>query len=209
MKSLFLKIFLSFWLAQALIVALVVLATVIFRPQTESPFFEYIKSNTAQQLAQAYETGGAAGLSSRLDALNNNLRIQAFLFDDQGRELTGRTGSGVGKAAEPWCGTAAKGWLHRFSTRRLVSQQVVTEAGQRYLMAAEVPPRPLPLSLREKPPGAGLEILAMAVLVSGMICYFLAGYLTADVSRLRAAAQQLAAGDLSARAVDAFRTTSR
>ena len=37
MKSLFLKIFLSFWLAQALIVALVVLATVVFRPQTESP----------------------------------------------------------------------------------------------------------------------------------------------------------------------------
>jgi two-component system sensor histidine kinase CpxA len=54
--------------------------------------------------------------------------------------------------------------------------------------------------LRQKPPGAGVEILAMHVLVSCIICYLLAGYLTSDVSRLRAATQQLAAGDLSARA---------
>jgi two-component system sensor histidine kinase CpxA len=67
-------------------------------------------------------------------------------------------------------------------------------------MVAEVPARPwLPL-LRQKPPGAGLEILALAVLVSGIICYLLARYLTSDVRRLRAATQQLAAGDLSARA---------
>ena len=61
MKSLFLKIFLSFWLAQALIVALVVLATVAFRPQTESPFWDYIKINTTDQLVQAYESGGPQG----------------------------------------------------------------------------------------------------------------------------------------------------
>jgi two-component system sensor histidine kinase CpxA len=43
-------------------------------------------------------------------------------------------------------------------------------------------------------------ILMIAVLVSGIVCYVLAGYLTSDVRRLRAATQQLAAGDLSARA---------
>jgi two-component system sensor histidine kinase CpxA len=67
-------------------------------------------------------------------------------------------------------------------------------------MVAEVPPRPwLPL-LRQKPPGTGLVILAMAVLVSGIVCYVLARYLTSDVRRLRAATQQLAGGDLNARA---------
>ena len=67
-------------------------------------------------------------------------------------------------------------------------------------MVAEVPPRPwLPL-LRQKPPFTGLMILMIAVLVSGIVCYVLAGYLTSDVRRLRAATQQLAAGDLSARA---------
>lgn len=67
-------------------------------------------------------------------------------------------------------------------------------------MVAEVPPRPwLPL-LRQRTPGTGVVILMIAVLVSGIVCYLLAGYLTSDVRRLRAATQQLAAGDLNARA---------
>jgi two-component system, OmpR family, sensor histidine kinase CpxA len=200
MKSLFLKIFLSFWLAQALIVALVVLATVVFRPQTESPFWEYIKSNTAEQLVQAYEAQGPAGLNAKIDQLSTTLRLHAYLFDDQGRELAGR-------AAPPWAHRLSRsldpqgmGWMHRFSPRRFVTHEVSAADGHHYIMVAEVPPRPwLPL-LRQKPPGTGLVILALAVLVSGVVCYFLAGYLTSDVRRLRAATQQLAAGDLSARA---------
>ena len=42
--------------------------------------------------------------------------------------------------------------------------------------------------------------LIIAVLSSGLVCYFLAWYLTKPVARLRAATQQLAAGDLTARA---------
>jgi two-component system sensor histidine kinase CpxA len=200
MRSLFLKIFLSFWLAQALIVALVVAATVVFRPQTESPFWEYIKAHTADQLMQAYEAGGPPGLSRKLDEFNNSLKLQAFLFDDQGKELSGRK-------APDWAYRLSRGLdpqtialFHRLSARRFVTHQVTAADGHRYIMVAEVPPRPwLPL-LRQKPPGAGLEILALAVLVSGIICYLLARYLTSDVRRLRAATQQLAAGDLSARA---------
>jgi two-component system sensor histidine kinase CpxA len=200
MKSLFLRIFLSFWLAQALIVALVVLATVVFRPQTESPFWDYIKTNTAEQLVQAYETGGPSGLNSRIEQLNTTLRFHAFLFDDQGRELAGRS-------APEWAHRLSRGlapqsmsWQQRFSPRRFVTHEISNESGHRYIMVAEVPPRPwLPL-LRQKPPGTGVVILALAVLVSGIVCYFLAGYLTSDVRRLRAATQQLAAGDLNARA---------
>lgn len=200
MKSLFLKIFLSFWLAQALIVAMVMLATVVFRPQTESPFWEYLKANTAEQLVQAYEAQGPAGLNAKIDQLSTTLRLHAYLFDDQGRELAGRV-------APPWAHRLSRsldpqgmGWMHRFSPRRFVTHEVSAADGRHYIMVAEVPPRPwLPL-LRQKPPFTGLAILAIAVLVSGIICYVLAGYLTSDVRRLRAATQQLAAGDLSARA---------
>jgi two-component system sensor histidine kinase CpxA len=44
--------------------------------------------------------------------------------------------------------------------------------------------------------------LLIAVICSGIVCYFLARYLTSPVVRLRAATQQIAAGDLSARAGD-------
>jgi|HubBroStandDraft_6_1064221.scaffolds.fasta_scaffold07161_6 two-component system sensor histidine kinase CpxA len=200
MKSLFLKIFLSFWLAQALIVALVVLATVVFRPQTESPFWDYIKTSTTDQLVQAYETGGAPVLTARIDQLGNSLRLKAYLFDDQGRELTGRPAPGWASRLSRGLDPQDVGFLHRFSPRRFVSQEVTTAGGGHFIMVAEVPPRPwLPL-LRQKPPGTGLVIMALAVLVSGIVCYFLAGYLTSDVRRLRAATQQLAAGDLRARA---------
>ena len=199
MKSLFLKIFLSFWLAQALIVALVVIATVVFRPQTESPFWEYIKEHTAQQLVAAYETGGSAALNTQIDQLSKTFKFQAYLFDDQGRELAGRV-------PPSWAQRLSQGqepqavWRQRFSPRRFVTHEITFADGHRYIMVAEVPPRPwLPL-LRQKPPVTGFTILALAVLVSGIVCYLLGRYLTSDVRRLRAATQQLAAGDLSARA---------
>jgi two-component system sensor histidine kinase CpxA len=199
MKSLFLRIFLSFWLAQALIVALVVLATVVFRPQTESPFWEYIKTNTADQLLQAYQAGGAATLNRKIDELRSTLHFQAYLFDDRGRELGGRS-------APPWAHRMSNGldpherWWQRFSPRRFVTHQISDPTGHPYIMVAEVPPRPWVPLLRQKPPGTGVVILAIAVLVSGIVCYLLAGYLTSDIRRLRAATQQLAAGDLNARA---------
>ena len=199
MKSLFLRIFLSFWLAQALIVALVVLATVVFRPQTESPFWEYIKTNTADQLLQAYQAGGAPTLNRKIDELRSTLHFQAYLFDDQGRELGGRS-------APAWAHRMSNGldpherWWQRFSPRRFVTHQISDAAGHPYIMVAEVPPRPWVPLLRQKPPGTGVVILGIAVLVSGIVCYLLAGYLTSDIRRLRAATQQLAAGDLNARA---------
>jgi two-component system, OmpR family, sensor histidine kinase CpxA len=200
MKSLFLKIFLSFWLVQALIVALVVLATVAFRPQTESPFWEYIKAHTADQLVLAYEAGGTAGLNAKLDQLSSALKLQAFLFDDQGRELAGRSAPAWALTLSQTRDPLSMGWMRRFSARRFVIHEVSAADGHRYVMVAEVPPRPwLPL-LRQKPPFTGLLILTLAVLVSGIVCYVLAMYLTSDVRRLRAATQQLAAGDLSARA---------
>ena len=201
MKSLFLKIFLSFWLAQALIVALVVLATVVFRPQTESPFWDYIKINTADQLVQAYESGGPKVLDAKIDQLGTTLRLKAYLFDDQGKELAGRQAPAWAQRLSHRLDPQGGGVFHRFSPRRFVSQEVTTAGGRQYIMVAEVPPRPwLPL-LRQKTPGTGLVILALAVLVSGFVCYVLARYLTSDVRRLRAATQQLAAGDLNARAV--------
>jgi len=200
MKSLFLKIFLSFWLAQALIVALVVIATVVFRPQTESPFWEYIKEHTAQQLVDAYETGGAPGLDKQIDQLSTTFKFQAFLFDDQGRELAGRTVPAWAHRLSSGLEPQSIGWTQRFSSRRFVTHQVSAADGHRYVMVAEIPPRPWLPVLRQKPPGTGLFVLALAVLVSGIVCYSLARYLTSDVRRLRAATQQLAAGDLSARA---------
>jgi two-component system sensor histidine kinase CpxA len=199
MKSLFLKIFLSFWLAQALFVALAMVAAIAFRPQTESPHWEYIRTHTAAEVVSAYEAGGSARLARTLDDIDRGLRIHVYLFDGSGRNLTGRS-------VPSWAPLLLRGeqpsrgaWLDWFSPRRFVIQDVTGKSGQQFKMVMEVPPRPWPLLLREHPPGTGL---ALAVLTSGLACYFLARYLTGPVRRLRSATQKLSAGDLSARAVE-------
>lgn len=54
-------------------------------------------------------------------------------------------------------------------------------------------------------PGVPVAILAIALIVSAGVCYFLASYLASPVDRLRLATQRMAAGDLSVRVLPALR----
>ena len=60
MKSLFLKIFLSFWLAQALFLVLAILVTLAFRPRTSS--WEALLATALNDSVSAYEQGGKTAL---------------------------------------------------------------------------------------------------------------------------------------------------
>ena len=66
MRSLFLKIFLSFWLAQALFLVLATLVTLAIRQQAESAW-EAEQAQILSQAVQTYETGGQAALAQYLD----------------------------------------------------------------------------------------------------------------------------------------------
>lgn len=59
MKSLFLRIFLSFWMAQALFVVLAILVTMAFRPRGSS--WEPLRTTALNESVSAYEEGGACG----------------------------------------------------------------------------------------------------------------------------------------------------
>src|SRR5438105_12845904 len=196
MRSLFLKIFLSYWLAQALFVVLAILVTLAVRPQTD-PRGKYFRINTAMQAAQAYEHGGKAQVANQLEERERSVHDRVFLFDDQGRELSGRR-------VPQWAAQLAKGvqpkpaglwgWLeseHRFA------QAVVGPSGKRYTLVIERPAPPHFFFGPNRTPGLGIFI---AILSSGLVCFLLARYLTAPVVRLREATQKLAAGDLTARA---------
>jgi two-component system sensor histidine kinase CpxA len=69
--------------------------------------------------------------------------------------------------------------------------------GHTYTLVTELPPGQNPMFGPKGVPGLGILI---AVLTSGLVCYFLAQFLTSPILRLRKATQKLAAGDLSARA---------
>jgi two-component system, OmpR family, sensor histidine kinase CpxA len=199
MKSLFLKIFLSFWVAQALFLVIALLVMLALRPQRNASW-EALRSTALTEAIEAYEHGGAKEAHEYLENLQTKQHVRVYVFDDQGNEISGRSSTG---------------WAERVAAGRPLPQrpgmlfprpQILTESrassdGQHlYTIALELPPGPrVFLGPPWHVPVPGLII---AVMSSGLVCYFLAWYMTKPVARLRAATQQLAAGDLTARAGD-------
>src|SRR5260370_37344425 len=105
MKSLFLKIFLSFWVAQALFLVLAILVTIALRPARRG-----IESQGSQILAEvvnAYQGGGERGAHDYLEEVWHTQHVRAFVFDPSGHELAGRQ-------VPPWIANVRHGvWLHR------------------------------------------------------------------------------------------------
>ena len=198
MRSLFLKIFLSFWLALALSVVLAILVTLAMRPQRDSATWEALRAKALTEAVQAYEQGGEPQAREYLEDLEQSHHVRAFLFDEQGNELSQRP-------APPWAERIARGRAMRrppgfwakWMPERFMRQSTTGASGRPFTLVIELPPGPRLFFGPHGVPGLGLLI---AIVSSGVVSYFLARYLTAPVVRLRTATQQLAAGDLTARA---------
>ena len=198
MRSLFLKIFLSFWLALALSVVLAILVTLAMRPQRDSATWEALRAKALTEAVQAYEQGGEPQAREYLEDLEQSHHVRAFLFDEQGNELSQRP-------APPWAERIARGRAMRrppgfwakWMPERFMRQSTTGASGRQFTLVIELPPGPRLFFGPHGVPGLGLLI---AIVSSGVVSYFLARYLTAPVVRLRTATQQLAAGDLTARA---------
>ena len=193
MRSLFLRIFLSFWIAQALFVISAILLTVALRPREE----DILPPGAAAQVAATFELNGQAALRQQLRQIEEPRHLRMFLFDSGWREISGRPvpdwmdGLLTGRQPKP---RGLPGLLLPF---HFVRQQATGLSGRTYTLVAELPPNPIFFLGRGGNHGWGMLV---AVLTSGLVCYLLTGYLTAPVVRLRAATQKLAAGDLTARA---------
>src|SRR5216684_6063081 len=204
MKSLFLKIFLSFWAAQALFLVLAILVTIALRPARHG-----IESQGPQILAEAvnaYQGGGERAAHDYLEELLHTQHVRAFVFDPSGHELAGRQVppwiEDVRQGIPPHGGAPHgglphhRGWMDSLLPDRIL-RQALTLDGKRYTLVLELPPGPRVFFGPHEIPGLGI---AIAVITSGLMCYLLAWSMTSPVTRLRKAAQSLAAGDLSASA---------
>jgi len=203
MKSLFLKIFLSFWAAQALFLVLAILVTIALRPARHG-----IESQGSQILAEvvnAYQGGGERAAHDYLEEVLHTQHVRAFVFDPSGHELAGRQVppwiEDVRQGIPPHGGAPHgglphhRGWMDSLLPDRIL-RQALTLDGKRYTLVLELPPGPRVFFGPHEIPGLGIGI---AVITSGLVCYLLAWSMTSPVTRLRRAAQSLAAGDLSAR----------
>jgi two-component system sensor histidine kinase CpxA len=196
MKSLYLKIFLSFWVAQALFMVLAIVVTLAFRPRSSA--WQDLLSSALNDAVSSYEQGGSRGLGQYLENLEKTQNVRVFLFNENMEELSHR-------GAPDWAVRVAtgrsraprEGFIFPAPPPPLHDSRSSEDGLHRYTLVLAPPPGP---RLFLGPRGLPIPGLIIAVLSSGMVCYFLAWYMTKPVARLRAATRQIAAGDLTARA---------
>ena len=205
MKSLFLKIFVSFWAVLALSLVLAIVMTIALRPERRG-----IESQAPQTLAEAvnaYQTGGQRAAHDYLEEIWRGQHVRAYVFDPAGNELSGRhvppwiesSREGVAPGTTRPSGDSRGGpAYHRSFVDNLlpdrIRRQALTLDGKRYTLILELPPGP-----RGFFGPFDIPLLAIAVILSGLVCYLLSWSVTSPVIRLRKAVQGLGAGDLSAR----------
>jgi two-component system, OmpR family, sensor histidine kinase CpxA len=194
MKSLFLRIFLSFWIAQALFLVLAILVTLAFRPRTST--WEALRTAALNDAVSAYEEGGEAQLRRYMEGLEGSQHVRAYLFDERGNEVSHR-------GAPDWAMRVAAGGPRNPRDGFIIPAPPVqrdsrasSDGRHRYTLVLGLPPGP---RVFFGPRGLPVPGLIIAIISSGLVCYFLAWYMTKPIVRLRAATRQLAAGDLTAR----------
>jgi len=196
-RSLFLKIFIWFWLGMIVANVALFLSVAATRPERSNrPWRDLsLVGSSAQKSAETYDRGGQAALASYLDEFDQDNGISSVLLNDQGAELSGRA---IPAGWQELAGRAAKSGITQFnvsSTTLVVAQQVVTPLNHHYVFVSRVVRTPFSVSLQTQ----ALRLLAV-LLTGGLFCYGLASYLTTPIRKLRGTTHEFADGNLGARA---------
>jgi two-component system sensor histidine kinase CpxA len=193
MKSLFLRIFLSYWLAQAVFMIFAIMIVTALRPSRDISNLQSEEATFLSEGVQAYNAGGETALWKYLRNLHEVHHAKLYISDDQGRDLLGRTPPDWVRRAQMGEMRTADSFWGRLRPPQFLRSSMTTADGHHYTLVIELPPPPNGMFGPH-----GLPIF-IGILSSGLVCYLLARYLTSPIVRLRAATQKLAEGDLGAR----------
>ncbi len=207
MRSLFLKIFLTFW-ATLILIALAFAILFWIRTSSENPE-PRLRAGAAAAAnvfggaaVEEFERHGDKGLQDYITRIRENTRLNASLYTADGKLLAGSGGAPADLLAQALESGEAR--IRPRGQGAFIAVRTRGESGTQYIFVAETnrrPPPPPPL-IREVPEPMRWFI---ALTISGLICYALARYMTAPILRLRAATRALANGDLQARAESSHR----
>src|SRR5205085_2262189 len=133
-RSLYLKIFIWFWLAMIIINVALFAIFALTRPTPAGRSWRDLTQvgPNAQKAAEIYEQSGPAALTAALQGTEKSSGVSATFFDENGKELSGRPmpqGSSelIAKATE------TREIEFNFAGRNtLVARPVVSTKGQRY-----------------------------------------------------------------------------
>jgi signal transduction histidine kinase len=195
-RSLYLKIFIWFWIAMIIINVVLFAAFALTRPTpTRRSWRDLAQTGpNAQKAAEIYEQSGTQGLTAALQATEKSSGVGATFFDENGKELSGRVAP---QGAQELIAKAAESRDIEFNfavENTLVARPVTSAKGQRYIYLAHIPRPPFQPTFQS----LGVRLLVVLV-IGGIFCYWLARYLTQPILKLRTTTNELAEGNLGAR----------
>jgi len=200
--SLFLKIFLWFWLAIALIVGAVMVVN--WSTQTEplvrqwQTFVGEAVNTNSLTAMQIYDNEGRKGLNEYLNRISNLERVNAVgFFDTNLQKIAGGEVSTEAKELLLAALQSDNVEFTRLPEQTLAARKVQSTNGTAFVFVIQLK-RPPHTSLLSELRNRTLQILAV-IFTAGLVCYGLARYLSSPIGKLRRATQKFAEGDLKTR----------
>ncbi|OGV47945.1 MAG: two-component sensor histidine kinase, partial [Legionellales bacterium RIFCSPHIGHO2_12_FULL_42_9] len=198
MRSLYWKIFISFWFASTLIIVTTAWVTSELARKAAIPAHEKVFMDSyANAAVTTYESGHSTALKRWIKHASKSRHMTFYLLCNNGEIISNEN-------PPPVVVQITQDLVHEKLTEGLlkfgniiVSHEILSTSGKAYRLAAV---SDKPLSHFMQITWAGLTIrLIIAVVISGLICYLLSIYLTKPLSTLSHAANAIATGQLSTR----------
>ncbi|MFI4919124.1 MAG: two-component system sensor histidine kinase CpxA [Legionellales bacterium] len=198
MRSLYWKIFISFWFAIILIILSTAWVTSQIAQKSSLTAREQVFMDSYANAAVAtYESGQKTALLKWLNQVGISRHMSMYLLSSTGVIIgTQSAPDKVKNIAENLMKDQLSEGIFK-SENLIVSHEIMSTSGTYYRLAAV---SEKPISHFVQILWAGLTIrLAVAAIISGVICYLLSMYLTQPLRALGLAAKSIATGKLSTR----------
>jgi two-component system sensor histidine kinase CpxA len=198
-RSLLVRIFVSFWLIIGITIGVAAVAGYYYAERVRSEMDNFEFDDTILEASAALASGGREGLAAWLRQAPASANVTIYIIDTDGRDILGRE-------------------LPRYLERKLIHHrthmprrshaepvnlrrarplsQLISKDGSTYTVLLSRPQRPH--GYWEGAP-AGSLLLILALIVSGVVSYLLARAISNPVRTLRQATVSLAEGDMNRR----------
>ena len=195
MRSIFWKIFFSFWLVMVLIVGISIAVSFQVADRWAEDFEDPGFWETLTEAQAVFDEGGIESLKKWVsDPTNFPLSRTVYVLDDEGRDFLGREIPHPLKRRARFWRPGNRG-EHRHGPRGPFTFRA--KDGTEYL--AMPGPAPYPVLGVFGAPSLRWVLLLSAILISALACFALTRYLTRPLHDVARAAEALADGDLSSR----------
>jgi two-component system sensor histidine kinase CpxA len=201
-RSLFIRIFLWFWAATVLLVAVLIGSVYLTEPDVTLPRWRL--SHTFVQLysqdaAAIYDNQGCHAVEAFFDRQEPfpELDLRRNLTDTQGKDLCGEKLPAQASDLARRAAAANSSKFIRETGKTLIASPTLGPKNQRYVLLYDLPHgRP---SAYAVPLQTWLFRILALLVTAGLVCYGLARYFASPIRSLRVVARQFASGDLTAR----------